>query len=114
MDKKQVTSTGRSATKTPILARDGVDTVDASKRAPTKDESASFLRELALFLSLVQEDLYQCQRRLKQMSGSRRPVSLAAKEGNLMILVRKPQDHDLGFADGHITLDGVPVLEWEA
>lgn len=91
--------TGNSTTPTPILASESEPTAAPSVPVPAPSELASIT--VADVLSLLQTDCSDL--RSKGLS-----VAILARENRLFLAVTYP-DHELGFENGSITLDGKAV-----
>jgi hypothetical protein len=103
---KPDSTTGKQDEPTPILAQGKRSTAASSKRARTKNESAS--TEIALILALLQTDFSDLQSR-----GCR--VAILAKENRLYASIEW-EGHELDVRDTgkkSILLDGKPVAEYE-
>jgi hypothetical protein len=99
-------TTGKQPEKTPILASAAVSTVEKSKPAQAKSESASI--EIASILAVLQTDFYDLQSK-----GLR--VAILARENKLYASIEY-QGHNLAVSDTgkkSILLDGKPVVEYE-
>ncbi len=105
---KQEITTGSSATPTPILASENVPTAEQSEPSlmPTSTEFPS-TKPLSLpeALSLLQTNCFDL--RLLQCE-----VAILARGKRLYVIVNLPDSirGDLAVSDGHITIDGKPVV----
>ena len=98
--KRPDTSTGNTREQT-ILASAAESTEGVGTPAQAKSASASIRPVEAL--SLLQADLFDLQK-----LGAK--IAILARDGALYASIIMP-GHALGYVDGHITLDGVPVVK---
>lgn len=97
---KQGITTGNGKGKTPILASAKENTAAVSKPVPIASESASITP--AEVLALLQTDLSDLQ--------SKGFTVAILVNGNGLVMALSHPAYKIGFADKHITLDGIQVV----
>ena len=106
--KRQGTTTGNGSTKNPILAKENAPTEAKSKQSrkhTSIGDGSTKPRSLAEALSLLQSNIFDL------LSMDCKTTILARENRVYVILTLPPDTGKAGIENGHITIDGKPVVQ---